>query len=304
MEGQVLKASNNIFYVRPEDGSPVRECRIKGKQLAAVRGEVNVLAVGDRVSVNDSGMIEARLDRKSVFKRWNALKRMNQTVAANIDAVAIVTSPASPPMRARFIDRAIACVHGARVIVVMNKADLEISEEDRMRFELYGRIGFETCMVSAVTEQGLDKLRNAFSGASVALVGQSGVGKSSLVNALLSRNERTVGDLCEKYDRGRHTTTMSEMLDLGEFRLIDTPGVREILAPHGSAFEILPAFPEFEGFECAYPNCLHEDEPGCGVRFAVEKGIIDEERYDSYLRILDSLELHQPVWATKEKKRK
>ena len=169
--GLVLKGINNIYTVRYPDGAE-RLCRIKGKQLAHTEGEYNPIATGDWVEVTDDGQILARRERKSSFVRWNGKGLSNQSVAANMDQVLVVASVSNPPFRPRFLDRAIACVRDARVVLVLTKCDLgESGEDQRLRFDTYRGLGYPVVRVSSVTGEGLDELKSLLEGKVTALVG-------------------------------------------------------------------------------------------------------------------------------------
>lgn len=309
--GTVVRGINNIFSVVPYDKKSwplfeetIYECRIKGKVLQGVPESYNPLAVGDRVLCQQidahSGLILERLERFSTFVRWNARQTTNQTVVANTDLVVIVTSADEPPFRPTFVDRAIACTRGAPLLILLNKSDLSLSKEERRRFELYQKVGFETLAISAFKQRDIKHLEKRFKGQLVTFVGQSGVGKSTIVNALLGSELQKVGSISERFNRGRHTTNHALMLRSGDFSLVDTPGVRELLVPHGDDYPLSDAFPEFADFapQCAFDGCTHYHEPDCAVKDAVEQGKIDEERYESYLRLLLSLEERPPHWQS------
>ena len=303
MEGLVLRSINNIYTVRTSDGQQY-SCRIKGKHLNTSVEEYNPIVVGDHVeftpSGTEEGLVTERKERNSFFSRWNAKKQLNQTVCANMDVVVCVCSIESPPFRPRFIDRVLACCRNVPVIIVLNKCDILLTEAEAERFNLYKKLGYETLAVSATTGENVDKLVAKLQGKTAAFVGQSGVGKSSLVNRLLGASQR-VGELSEKYNRGRHTTNYALMLDGPGFTLIDTPGFREISVPHDDPHLVAKSFPEFAkaSAKCAFSSCLHVNEPGCEVLRLLEKGKIDADRYESYLGILQSLDERLPVWGRK-----
>ncbi|MCF0237231.1 MAG: GTPase RsgA [Sphaerochaetaceae bacterium] len=197
MTGIVLKSINNIYSVKVNEGEnrgQVYLCRIKGKQLSQAEGEYNPIVAGDILEFFESGtnegMVTNRKNRTSDFARWNEKKQNNQVVCANMDQVAIVCSVESPPFRPRFIDRAIACVHNVKVIIVLNKCDILLTEDELERFSLYKKLGYETISVSSMTGENLDKLKILLKDKTTAFIGQSGVGKSSLVNSLLRTNQR------------------------------------------------------------------------------------------------------------------
>ncbi|TVR01834.1 MAG: ribosome small subunit-dependent GTPase A [Spirochaetaceae bacterium] len=287
-EGVVLSGANNIFQVNAE-GKTV-QCRIKGKVLWAVESEYNVLAPGDRVRIElsdgagNEGRIVERGPRDNHLSRWNRKRNAVQALAANVSLVAVVASPVLPPLRPRFVDRMLAAAElgGCELLIVLNKIDQGLPKQWAERITDYRRIGYPVCEVSAQTGVGLDELRARFAGVTVALAGQSGVGKSSLINAMLPGKTARTGDVSEKYSRGRHVTTAGETYRGDGLVIIDTPGIREIdLYPH-SAVDIAWGFREFRDADCAYSGCTHLHEPGCGVVEMVESGAVHPDRYDAY----------------------
>ncbi len=301
MIGTVTRGINNIYSVASEEGDFL--CRIKGKVLETREPEYNPLAVGDRVEFtltsDKEGLITKRLERRNCFQRWNPKGCANQTLVANVDLVLAVCSVESPPFRPRFIDRVIACSRNVDVAIVINKSDILYTEDELQRIELYRSLGYQAFSVSALTGENLEYLRARIKGLTVAMVGQSGVGKSTLINALIpSEESQKTGDICKKYNRGRHTTTHSTMIEGDGFRLIDTPGVREFSVWHDDPHRIAEAFVEFTepSASCEYWRCLHDAEPGCEVKKLVEQGRIDKDRYESYIRMLHSLDDKTPVW--------
>ena len=302
-EGIVLRSINNIYSVRTSQGE-VFSCRIKGKYLAQANGEYNPIVVGDIVDFTQSGtnegLVTGRHDRKGVFARWNDKRQLNQTICANMDIVVCVCSIESPPFRPRFVDRVLACCRNVPVMIVLNKCDILLTQWEKERFQLYRELGYETTAVSAQSGENIEGLIEALQGKLAAIVGQRGVGKSSLVNRLLGASQR-VGEVSEKYNRGRHTTNYALMLDGPGFTLIDTPGFREISVPHDDPYLIAQAFPEFveASGKCAFASCLHVNEPDCEVLRRLEDGGIDPDRYESYVRMLESLDERLPVWSRK-----
>jgi ribosome biogenesis GTPase len=304
-KGLVVRGSRNIFTVRPdaqEDGVPPAEieCRIKGKVLKGAVDLYNPIAPGDRVTV-DTGLILALEERRNQFSRFNQKGGTSQVLAANVDQILCLTTPVSPPFRPRFLDRVLlqADIADIEAIVICNKCDIEFNDLDVVeRLEDFTRIGFRVLHVSAKTGQGLGELKSLIAGKTSVLIGQSGVGKSSLVNALQPGLDIKVGGLNEKYNRGIHTTTMSFMIELSGFpgasptRLIDTPGVRRFVPDGISAKDTILHLREFAPFAgaCSYGlSCSHRTEPGCKIMEAVSAGFIHEDRYNSFLRIEDEL---------------
>jgi ribosome biogenesis GTPase len=306
-KGQILRGINNIYTVETEGKSLL--CRIKGKQLSVSKEEYNPLAVGDWVLVvptnEHEGLITERLPRDNCFQRWNVKGSTNQTVVANMDLIVCVTSADTPPFRPRFIDRVIACSQAVDVMIVMNKSDILLTEDEYERFVLYKKLGYRILGVSALNGENIEELKQAIAGKLVAFVGQSGVGKSTLINRIIGSEQRTA-EVCEKYNRGRHTTNHALLLTSGPFRIVDTPGVREIMVPHTEPHRLLAAFPEFNKYAsgCAFEGCLHQDEPDCKVKDAVQEGLIHYDRYESYLRMLASLDEKQPAWVGKHDRSK
>ncbi|MDR1858632.1 MAG: ribosome small subunit-dependent GTPase A [Treponema sp.] len=306
--GVVLSGSRNIITVRPDqaDGTDI-QCRIKGKILKGTEGFYNPLAPGDRVQFEiDPGhpgtaMIIAVEDRKNLFSRFNQKGSQTQLLAANIDQVLCMTTRSSPPFRPRFLDRVLlqADIADIPAVIVCNKIDLDGEDgcEDRLdadeRLEDFRRIGFEVCEVSAKTGEGLDDLRERIGGKRSVLTGQSGVGKSSLINALLPGLDIKTGAINEKYDRGNHTTTLASVVEIDDVTwLIDTPGIRRFVPDDIGPDDIILHMGEFASLagKCSYGlSCSHRIEPGCKIMEAVAAGIIHEDRYTSFLRIHDEL---------------
>lgn len=284
-EGTVVSGANNIFQVALEDR--VLLCRIKGKVLRASESEYNPLAPGDRVEISDAGpepLIVNRLERRNSIARWNRKRRALQTLAANIDCTVAVASPQLPPFRPRFVDRVLASAElgASDGAIVMNKIDQGVAAECASRLDWYRKLGYPVFEVSALTGEGVVALLGWLAGKTVALVGQSGVGKSTLINLLVPGASQRTGEVSTKYRRGRHVTTVGTAIRDDRFTLIDTPGIREIdLYPH-STTEIAWAFREFRGRECGFSGCTHLHEPDCAVMDAVERGEIEPDRYTSY----------------------
>lgn len=304
MHFRILGSSNNVYTARSIEDGGIYTCRIKGKVLKTATIEYNPVAVGD-IAIGESysdneALILSIEERKSSFRRWNVKAELNQTIAANQDLTAIVLSALSPPFRPRFVDRAIASNSGADILLVMNKSDYGLTEDEFDRWKLYKELGYDIIAVSSLTGEGIEELKNKLKGKIAAFVGQSGVGKSTLINTLTGKNLKT-GDISDKYNRGRHTTTHSTFIECSEFSLIDTPGVREILVPLEDTALVKESFPELRDLDCAYPGCLHRGEEGCIVPALVSSGKIDEDRYLGYLRIIDSIEGRKPFYARKKR---
>jgi ribosome biogenesis GTPase / thiamine phosphate phosphatase len=292
--GIIIKGINNIYTVLIDDKEIL--CRIKGKVLKESEKVYNPLAPGDRVKITtqgtSDGLITERVKRENAFIRWNMKKNLPQVLAVNIDKVVCIVSPDNPPFRPRFIDRVIVCAGNIPIVIIMNKCDIPISHEASKRFKHYQDLGFPIFTVSAQTGEGVDVLKSYFKDKSVAVVGQSGVGKSTLINKLLPSIEQRTGEISSKYNRGRHVTNFAVMLSHGDITLIDTPGVRELQIALMDLHELGGYFPEISIRQnaCSFQPCLHRNEPDCAIIDAVSKGEILNDRYESYLRILDSIE--------------
>jgi ribosome biogenesis GTPase len=296
--GLVLRGSRNLFTVRLDGAIDEIECRIKGKILKGVEGLYNPLAPGDLVEVEDNLIIGLE-KRRNEFARFNQKGQAPQLFAANVDLVLCVTTPASPPFRPRFLDRALAQadMEGISAAIVCNKIDLarDFDPDIEERLSDFERIGFHVFRLSALTGEGMEEFKDFIAGKLSVLAGQSGVGKSSLINALIPELRTKTGAISEKYDRGNHITTQGILLDIpGKVptRIIDTPGIRRFALAGISGENLVLHMREFAPLagKCSYGlSCSHETEPGCKIMEAVAAGAIHEDRYESFLRIRNEL---------------
>jgi len=308
--GLVLRGSRNIFTVRlyaEQSAQNDIECRIKGKVLKIAEDHYNPIAPGDQVKIEinpaqpGTGMIVGLEERRNFFSRFNQKGNCPQLLAANVDLVLCMTSRQSPPFRPRFLDRVLLQADSAGIpaLIVCNKIDLDGDDynDDRLdadeRLEDFRRIGFELAFISTKTGEGIDDLRHRLEGKRSVLIGQSGVGKSSLINALMPEKNLRTGAINEKYDRGNHTTTLSAMMEINDTTwIIDTPGIRRFIPNGISAEELILNMREFAPIagKCSFGlSCSHRSEPGCKIMEAVTAGVIHEDRYNSFLRIHDEL---------------
>ena len=300
-QGLVVKNTGSAYDVRLDSGA-MASCKVKGNfRIKGIR-TTNPVAVGDRVTAvratDDMWYITEILPRRNyIIRRASNLSKESHILAANIDKALLVVTLRDPEVPLTFIDRFLATAEAYRIPagLVLNKCDMW-DDEDRELGEamkyLYDSIGYPTLIVSAATGSGLDALREATAGRISLMAGNSGVGKSSLINALIPGLKLRTGEISELYHTGTHTTTFSEMLDLpygGE--IIDIPGVRSFGTIDFAAEDTGHFFPEIfkEARNCKYSDCRHNGEPGCAVCEAVAEHRIAESRYASYLNILEEV---------------
>ncbi len=255
------------------------------------RSQVDV-AVGDRVRFSaEMNRVESVLPRATVLSRPDPHNpRIPLVIAANIDVVVNVVSLLSPPLRLGLIDRYLVAIEraGARPLICVNKIDLL---DRRDAFQPYLDMGVPVVFCSAASNIGLDELRAALAGKMSVLTGHSGVGKSSLLNALDPAQTAATGDVGAVHKKGRHTTTSSRLYDMPDGGIvIDTPGIRELGLWDVSSADVRLYFHDFDQFahECAFSDCSHTHEPRCAVKAALASGGLLQARYDSYLRIMTS----------------
>lgn len=298
--GLVIKNTGSWYLVKTDDGREVN-CKIKGNfRLKGLR-TTNPVAVGDGVSIipNDDGtaFIKAIDPRRNyIIRRASNLSKEAHIIAANIDQAMLVVSLVHPVTSTTFIDRFLATAEAYRVpaVLVINKVDL-MSDSDLSEYldaveNLYRTIGYSVIKVSAKTGEGIDALSAALAGQITLFSGNSGVGKSSLINNLIPGLNLRTANISSSHDTGMHTTTFSEMFPLsGGGYLIDTPGVKGFGTIDFDRREVAHFFPEIFrcSADCRYGDCTHTHEPGCAVRQAIDNHLISQSRYASYLSILD-----------------
>jgi len=275
-------------------------CVVRGRLFGASRRATRPVAVGDRVEVRGIGEGEGAIER--VLPRRTKLSRpgveredREQVIAANVDLAVIVASASLPPYRPGLVDRILIAAHsgGLDRIVCVNKCDEGDPAEIEEPLAAAREAGVDVVLTSAVTGSGIEELRERMRGRVSVFSGQSGVGKSSLINAVQPGLKLRVGEIGEKTGKGRHTTTDVSLLTLefGGF-VVDTPGVREFGLWDVARADLDRFFPEIasRAGACRYPDCSHTHEPDCAVKEAVESGRIRPIRYESYSRILETLD--------------
>ncbi len=300
MKGLVIKNTGSWYSVKTDEGNLV-ECKIKGNfRLKGIRS-TNPVAVGDRVEIvtNQEGtaFISGIEDRRNyIIRKSQNLSKQSHIIAANVDLAFLVATIAHPQTSTTFIDRFLASAeaYSVPVVIVFNKVDLLQDDEDAMRYldmmvNLYETVGYRCVRVSAATGEGLDQLQSMLHDQITLLSGNSGVGKSTIINRLLPGVNLRTAEISEAHDTGMHTTTFSEMLPLPQGGyLIDTPGVKGFGSFDMQPEEIGSYFKEIFHFskDCRFSNCTHTHEPGCAVIKAVEDHYIALSRYQSYLGML------------------
>lgn len=304
MQGVVIKSTGSWYSVLSQ-GSTV-ECRIKG--VFRIKGikTTNPIAVGDHVDfemeADGRGVIHAIADRKNyIIRKSINLSKQSHILAANVDQAMLVVTLAFPRTSAGFIDRFLLTAEAYHIPtkIIFNKVDLFSADEILMKelndfIAVYEKIGYPCYKVSATEKTDIESLRTLTKGKTTLIAGHSGVGKSTLVNAMDSNLDLKVGEISDAHNKGKHTTTFAEMhlLTYGGF-IIDTPGIKELGLVDMEKEEIGDYFPEMHALknECKFNNCIHLNEPKCAVIAAVEKGEIAISRYTSYVGIINGEEL-------------
>lgn len=297
----IIRNTGSHYVGRMDDGTEVR-CLAKGNfRIKGIR-TTNPVAVGDRVELSAPGpdgtsFITAVLPRRNyIIRKASNLSKAASIIAANVDCAMLVATLAHPVTSFTFIDRFLATCEAYNVpgALVINKVDLLDQPEDADLVDavsyLYSSIGYPVFVVSALSGRGLDTLASFLRDKVTLLSGNSGVGKSSLINALIPGADLRTAEISQAHDTGMHTTTFSEMYDLpGGGAIVDTPGVRGFGVVEFASEEVGHFFPEIfrTSAGCRFGNCTHTHEPGCAVLEAVGEHHIAESRYNSYLSILE-----------------
>lgn len=289
----IIKSQSGFYDVETELGIIV--CRLRGR-LKQGRRDGDIVAVGDWVLLSllddGTGMIEEIEERQRMFSRLAPTPRgeYQQIIIANQDQAIIVFSCAEPEPNLRMLDRFLIISEEAKtpIMIVFNKVDLVGIREAKDRYSHYEEIGYRVLYTSAETSRGLDELQAVLQGKISVLAGPSGVGKSSLLNAIQPGLGLAVRDVSKATRKGRHTTVVRQLFPLdGGGYVADTPGLKALALWDIEPEEVDGYFPEIRELvaECQFSNCMHLHEPGCAVIAAVEAGEIPYERYESYIRL-------------------
>ncbi|AOS83167.1 ribosome small subunit-dependent GTPase A [Chlorobaculum limnaeum] len=306
LAGVVTRVTGASYIVETGEGLKVR-CRTVPSTVSENEGS-NLVAVGDRVGfrlkASETDMAEGVISRVEARRtslvrrrevRRNRSKEKEQVIVANIDQLVLITSFDDPPFNSRLVDRYLVFAESEKLplLIVVNKIDLDedgMVEED---LEVYRQLDCDICLVSAEDGRGIEELRELLRDRVSAFSGHSGVGKSTIINLLVGREELRTAETSCKTGKGVHTTTSSAMFPLpGGGYVIDTPGIREFNLSGITRENLRFYYTEFLRYmpECSFSSCSHTVEPGCAVIAAVESGSIAPERYESYLALLDSLD--------------
>jgi len=309
LEGIVTKSTGSWYDVKSPDGS-ITKCRIKGKFRIDNLKLTNPVAVGDHVQwtlddVEDNvGTIREITPRRNYVLRQSPRKKhFLHLLASNIDQAILIVTIVEPDIKVGFIDRFLMMTepYSIPVTIVFNKSDLY--EEDAMTYysylrAVYTNIGYNVILTSNEDGTGIDELRTALADKTSLIAGQSGVGKSTLINTIEPELDIRTGDISDYSGKGQHTTTFAEMHELpGGGSIIDTPGIKSLGFSHLEVQDVAHNFREFFELsaECRFNNCAHRNEPHCAVKTAIENGEISDVRYDNYLQIIAEIE-DQNYW--------
>jgi ribosome biogenesis GTPase len=301
MNGLVTKSTGSWYYVKSIETGEIIPCRVRGKFRLQNYKTTNPVAVGDYVEIEleqsktePSGIITFIYERENaILRKATKAGATYQIIATNLDGALLMVTPQHPFTPMGFIDRflVLAEAYNVETTILFHKCDLydEKDEYFQLLYNIYHQIGYKIFLTSIITKQGIEELKNFIKNKTFLLVGQSGVGKSSLLNTMDSSLNLKTQELSAKYLKGKHTTTFAEMHFLRSGgAIIDTPGIKELGLPNFQKWELGYWFREFIPYikNCKYNNCTHINEPDCAVIAAVKNGDISTQRYNNYLNIL------------------
>jgi len=309
MKGIVIKSTGSWYDVRLEDHSVIK-CRMAGKIKLDDLKLTNPVAVGDEVTIEIENSEEIRGVIKTISPRKNYVVRQSPRkkhqlhfLASNVDQVMLIVTMVEPNLKPGFIDRFLLMTetYSIPVTIVFNKSDIyniEDMEAYWLQHSLYTSIGYNVLMASSVDGQGISRLKDILQNKTTLIAGQSGVGKSTLVNAIEPNLDLKTEEVSEFSGKGQHTTTFAEMFELsfGGY-IIDTPGIKTLAFSHLEVMDVAHNFREIFALsgECRFADCTHRNEPKCAVKQALEEGNISPVRYTNYLTILEEIE-DQNYW--------
>jgi ribosome biogenesis GTPase / thiamine phosphate phosphatase len=313
IKGIITRIESKNYFLIPEEEDKEIICSLRGKFKKEYELKKDKLFFTDFIAVGDNVEFDFNEDGSGVINKIDQRKnhlsrklpkvrgasyrgeRMEQVVATNIDNVVVVTSVHQPDFNNRVLDRFLVAVESSHlsILIVLNKVDLDDLDISLKWENLYKEIGYDLLLTSVKNGKGIDKLKNEILNSRNLFWGHSGVGKSSLLNAMFPKLDLKIGEISASTYKGTHTTVTSVMKKVEENTfIIDTPGIREI-DPYGiRKSDLGHYFIEFKKYisDCKFNTCTHHHEPGCAVIRAVEDNAISQERYESYLRILDTIE--------------
>jgi ribosome biogenesis GTPase len=307
MTGIVAKSTGSWYLVRLEDGRFV-ECRLKGIIRMDDRKTTNPVAVGDKVDVETEGedtVIANIYPRKNyIIRKSINLSKQAHILASNLDQAFVIATLVEPRTSLGFIDRFLitAEAYSIPAAIVFNKSDIlneELKNIQQEIIDIYAKVGYDCYVVSSFDKESVEQLKSVLKNKTTLFSGHSGVGKSTLINAIEPDLKLKTGEISSAHSKGKHTTTFAELhpFSFGGF-IIDTPGIKELGLVEMKKEEVGHYFPEIRKRmnDCKFNNCLHVNEPKCAVIKAVEEGEISEERYRSYLGILNGEEMDWKEW--------
>jgi ribosome biogenesis GTPase len=295
LRGRVLSVHGLVCFVQEEQSGQTYRCVTRRILKTLATDLRHVVAAGDHVRFQlvpnldqKEGVIERVEPRHGIISR--AVQGKQQVIVANVDQVLVVSSASEPPLKPNLIDRLLVTAEKARLrpVICINKIDLTDPASMEPLVGVYSQMGYTTLLLSAATGFGTDRLRRLLTGRASVVVGQSGVGKSSLLNAVEKSLSLSVGPVCEETRKGRHTTTAARLLPLsfGGY-VVDTPGVRQFQLWDVIPEEVAGFFRDFRPYVslCRFPDCTHTHEAGCAIKDSVADGRLDDRRYESYCRL-------------------